>query len=369
MRKVLGLLMAGTLFGCSEGAKNVEETVLLSATRALAGKHCESSAILNMLNYQGYSVSEQQIIGAGSTLGFMFEKGDFPFLGSRNLEMRDEAFSNLGISWQGNNSDKNRGWEDILKILKEDNPVVLRVDMRYLPYLYGGKYGSRYMSFGWHMICLFGIDGEKQTAIVTDTAQKGFQEIALKDLWKARFSDTKVLPPGGEYYWVEKAPSQFLPEWDQIALNSLRKVSHNMVNCPIEGDVLAGLEGMKDFPGTIANLQNQVPSYLMGHVLPHMAGCIESFGTGGAAFRQMYGEFLSERAKEGGNPALKTAADKLSLAEEFWHRLAEELTTLSEQKKILKNKEALKGELLRISETARNLYLLEKDFYEYAGTL
>lgn len=57
-------------------------------------------------------------------------------------------------------------------------------DMRYLPYLYGGKYGPAYSSFGWHIICLFGIDWSIQEALVSDTAMPGLQRITLKDLHK-----------------------------------------------------------------------------------------------------------------------------------------------------------------------------------------
>jgi len=44
--------------------------------------------------------------------------------------------------------------------------------MRYLPYLYNGHYGPPYMSFGWHMITLFGIDLQKKWLMLVIPAWK-----------------------------------------------------------------------------------------------------------------------------------------------------------------------------------------------------
>ena len=220
MKIIIPVLAMGLLFGCKSMKWKPEDSAALENFQPIRGEHCESSAILNMLHYEGYGITETQIMGAGAVLGFMYELSEFPFLSGRTLTMRENLFNGLGIKWQRGTEEKfGKGWEKIHSLLKENHPVVLRVDMRYLPYLYGGKTGSKRTSFGWHMICLTGIDAEKQTALVTDTGQESVKVIKLSDLNRTRFSDTRIMPPHGEFFWVEKTPDNFsltgkVPPWN-----------------------------------------------------------------------------------------------------------------------------------------------------------
>ncbi len=119
--------------------------------------------------------------------------------------MREAALDTLGITWFAERPGKDDSkWDKIIELLKTGYPVVLRVDMRYLPYIWGGKYGKSYTSFGWHLVTLFGIDTEKGLAYVSDTERSDLQEIKLKNLDKARSSSTKIFPPENELYWIEK---------------------------------------------------------------------------------------------------------------------------------------------------------------------
>ena len=366
MKLIIPLITASLLFGCSSTGWKSAESVNLDSFKAKKGVHCESSAMLNMLNYEGYGLSEAQIIGGGAILGFMYELSEFPFLGGRTLAMKEHFFKALDIKWHsGTEEEYGDGWGKIHSLLQEGHPIVLRVDMRYLPYLYGGKYGSKYMSFGWHMICISGIDAEKQTASVTDTAQNGLQTIKLKDLHKARFSDTEIMPPHGEFYWVEKAPSDFNPVWESVALGSLKLIESEMRAYDSDAISLAALDGLSRFPETLAKLDKQVPPYLLSPVLFNNYGSIETNGTGGAAFRKIYLEFLETTAGQSGNQVIIGAGEKLRPAAEAWTRLANGMRWLSEQKSILKDKEQLSVELSRLSETADAVYEAEKNFYDY----
>jgi len=200
---------------------------MLDDSRVVRGGHCESSAILNALLCLGYPVTECMITGAGGALDFSFAKGTFPFIGGRNRDMRERFFAAAGIKWHLSPNDTENepdaGWDRICGLLDSGLPVILRVDMRYLPYRYKGKYGPSYTSFGWHMITLFGIDRERRTAFVSDTEFPRLQEIAFADLRRARTSRTKVFPPHAEYYWIEKSPDGYRVDWSALARHSLRR--------------------------------------------------------------------------------------------------------------------------------------------------
>jgi hypothetical protein len=261
-------------------------------------------------------------------------------------------------------SGEDGGWEKIYTLLQKGTPVVLRVDMRYLPYLYGGKYGPKYMSFGFHLVCLAGMNAEKQTAYVTDTEHPALQEIKLSDLHKARFSDTDVYPPEGQFYWTDKANPDWKPDWERIAEESLRETKQAMTEVLSEGGTLLGLDGLSRYPSALASLDERVPSYLLAPVLSFHYGCIETNGTGGSAFRKMYHSFLEEEGRKSGNPGLLAAAGKLEPAVAVWSELASGMEELSRNKSALKNKEERKKALDALSVMADVLYQREKEFYE-----
>lgn len=340
--------------------------VYLKGFKPYNGKHCESSAMLNMFQHEGYDLSEKQIIGSGAILGFVYELNKFPFLGGRTLEFKEHAFKHLEINWHsGSNDNYGFGWNKLHSVLKEGHPVVLRVDMRFLPYLYNGKYGPKYMSFGWHLICLTGIDTINKTATVTDTEKKTIQTIKLSDLHKARFSNTKVLPPNGEFYWVEQTPANFDVNHEKIALKSLKVTAEAMTEAKSEQKFLAGLDGLSKLPETLMHLDSIVPSFLLSNVLYFNYGSIETNGTGGSAFRKLFYQYLEDTAQKSGNKIIKQASALCKKSAESWTILAQNMKDLGNRKSVLKNKQERQSAFIKTSESAQEVYKAEKAFYEY----
>ncbi|HCM25825.1 MAG: hypothetical protein A2Z99_13370 [Treponema sp. GWB1_62_6] len=349
------------LTGCAEPWKLAEKSgsAILPGAKAVPGGHCESSAMMNALLYLGYPVNESMIAGAGGALSFTLQRGTFPFIGARNADMREQFFKAAGIRWhlsaQGVDRAPDAGWAEIDSLLERGIPVVLRVDMRFLPYLYGGKYGSAYMSFGWHLVTLFGIDRTKGIALVSDTGQTVLREIALKDLHKARTSGTKVYPPHGEYYWIEEAPQGYSTDWNALAAHSLDLVIGNY-----EGGSLAALENYGKDLAEIETYSKQV--FLLPAVLEYMAGNIEDFGTGGASFRMLYRDFLLQATAESEYAGLSRALPPLEESIAAWHALSAEFRALAPLvKKMDKGGRLEAWERLRI--LADDLYRKEFRFY------
>lgn len=358
------ILIIGLLNGCNKMSFKPQKSAILQDFKQISGNHCESSAMVNMLNYQGYEITETQFVGAGAVPGFVYTLDKFPFLGGRTLKLKENAFSALNIKYYEGEVSKGRdGWEKIYNLLQSGNPVVLRVDMRYLPYLHGGKYGAKYTSFGWHMICLVGIDARKNSALVTDTNLKGIQLIKLSDLHKARFSKLKTMPPEGEFYWVNKKDKEFNPDWESIAVDSLLLVKSEMINCKSNKSSLIGLDGLSMLPATLSQLDKLVPSYLLGASLQLQSGFIEDYGTGGSAFRKMYYNFIREVVKSSENEMLKSSEVKLGYTVSAWRDLAVEMKTISEKEEVLKDHDRRIAAFKKIGKLAQKVYEKEQDFY------
>ena len=346
---VLVFATAALFSGCASSPRlgtGRKGELVLRGFEPRVGGHCESSAMLNALAYLGYGVTEADIVGGGGAPAFIFTNEGFPFIGGRNELMRESFLEAAGIRYgvavPATGKD---GWAEIFELLERGLPVLLRVDMRYLPYLYGGKFGPAYMSFGWHVICLYGVDFDSGTAWVTDTQHGGPREIALRDLDRARFSRTRTYPPRGEYAWIEPRPEAWSLDADRLTRSALAEVLRNydgqagwgggeeepaaasVARAAPKAGPLVGLAGLAAFPGTLASLHDTVNPHALGAAYSYMGDTIERNGTGGSAFRRLFRDFLAARAADCADPALRESCARLVPAAESaagaWSALAD----------------------------------------------
>jgi len=342
-RNAVFAVCAAIMSGCASRlpfAEGRTGSVALPGFEPRKGGHCESSAMLNALAYLDYGVTEADIIGGGGAPAFLFANEGFPFIGSRNERMRESFLAAAKIPYRAVVPEgDDDGWDRIVALLDRGIPVLLRVDMRWLPYLYGGKYGSARMSFGWHWICLYGIEFGAREVLVTDTERGGPCRIALADLDKARSSATKVYPPRREYAWIEPKPAGWALDPDALARAAFREILANYDApaawtdgggpAPARGrrTPLVGLSGLAAFPEALAALHSSVSPYALGAAYSFMADTIERNGTGGAAFRRLFRDFLAARSADCADASARDACAALVLKAEAamaaWSALAD----------------------------------------------
>lgn len=345
------------------------------------GGHCESSALLNALDFLGYGLSEADIVGGGAAPSFLFTEDSFPFLGSRNERMRETFLAAANIPYRVVVPEKGKeDWTDICSLLERGIPVVLRVDMRYLPYLYGGRRGPAYMSFGWHWVCLAGLDFDAREALVTDTGHEGLQRIRLSDLDAARFSATRVYPPRGEYAWAEPRPADWRLDPDALAEAGL---SGLLANYQGEGGWeagggakgagrLEGLEGLALLPERLKGLGRGRNVHALAPAYRYIAASIERNGTGGGAFRLLFSRFLEARAEDCRDGGLREACaglvPKAQAAAQAWTALAARLDAGSARIESARGPVALRtaasGTGDEAAEAARAVYAAESDLQQ-----
>lgn len=341
--------------------------VILPDVTVTPGGHCESSAMMNALRYEGYDVSEPMIVGGGGAPSFIYLRGTFPFVGARCNTMRERFFAAAGIECHDVVPvDKDAGWADIGSILARGIPVSLRVDMRFLPYRYNGKYGSKYMSFGGHYVTLFGVDPARGLAYVSDTEYEGLQTVKLSDLHRARTSGTKTFPPHAEYYWAEKpcvvgktgaAPSTTAT----LDADSLVRASFAAV---IENYETQALEGLSWYGSELEAIETYSrQKFLLPAVFGYMAGNIEDHGTGGASFRMLYRDFLVYAAEKSSYAAeARALIPAIDECIESWHALSSAFRDLSPRIKGMDG-DTRAAEYANLSKIAHTLYEREKTFY------
>ena len=260
--------------------KTFQEIVELNSFNVKTGYHCESSAIMNALRFQGVELGENMITGMGSAPAFFFNAEDaFSFLGARSYTMLENFCASTGINAESASPKTGQEAYDMAKeILKAGIPVVLRVNMRYLPYLHGGKYGDKYSSFGWHFVCLVKIDEQQGVAWVTDTAYKELQMVKLHDLAKARNSKEGMFKTENFLYFF-KNPSLINIDYKAAFFKSLKMLLENYEK--MDG----GLIALEKLPDNIRNIEKGRNIFILKPLFYTFYGYIEEFGTGGSAFR------------------------------------------------------------------------------------
>ena len=129
---------------------------------------------------------------------------------------------------------------------------------------------------------------------------------------------------------------------------------------------LGGLEGLKQFEQELRDFESTVTkTYLLSPIFDYLYGCIETNGTGGAAFRIFYRNFLLQMADRLNNPKLKEAAALLDTSIAAWHDLSGEFKMISKTIRKVKSKEDRNNLYAGAAEIAAALYNAEKAFYLY----
>jgi hypothetical protein len=140
----------------------------------VAGIHCSSSSIADILRYDGQGLPEAMVFGMGSGLGFV-QSSDARFspryrFNGRALDLEGKFFALFGapLRWA-------RRWapETIEAALREGRPVIAQTGIAYLPYYDG-------VHFPLHGIVVTGWDGEH--AAVADTFSNELQSITAAQL-------------------------------------------------------------------------------------------------------------------------------------------------------------------------------------------
>lgn len=328
------------------------------------GHHCESSSLRDLFEFYGFPMSEAMAFGLDATMGFGFfdttskvsfiPESDVPFfLGGKQgtIEPNSLACRLLGITLRKQSfTSSDKAWEESKKLITQDIPLILQIDLGYLPYF--EEEGE--IHFGGHAITLSGYDEEKGIAFVGDSEFEAFQEISIDQLKKGRGSEygPKFMRPNNTQFSMKARPDGKHPPLGAGVKVAIQKVVNNMLRPSVNNN---GIQGLKLFASSIPRWEEKLRgeakdpegktisrSRLMFEL---MHGYIETWGTGGASFRNLYSSFLEEllthpELKEGSrawtNDQFKILEDCIPVIEEsakYWTLFAETLKNAADEYK------------------------------------
>ncbi|MET7641116.1 BtrH N-terminal domain-containing protein [Streptomyces sp. NPDC005438] len=251
------------------------------------GSHCETTALGVLLAHAGLELSEPMIFGLGSGLSFVYwdsKRQAVPFLGGRVKPF--EITRNLArrLGWEldvRETTSARRAWDQVRARIDEGTPVGLQLDSHDLEY-----FGSR-VHFAGHVVALYGYDQER--AYLVDTArQGGAVSTSLESLARARAARGPMAARHRSFTVREAAgtgPGELVP----AVVSAITECAETFLTPPIAN---LGNRGVRTAARRLPSWFDRVED--PGRDLALIAMLMEHAGTGGALFRNLYRDFLTE---------------------------------------------------------------------------
>lgn len=295
----------------------------LPGLQPLKTHHCVTGSMRHLYQFHGYPISEELLLGLGAGVGFVYwhMKDTLPFYGGRaNVGRPGEeglektAGRRTGVTVESFHTGSPRAAEkSLLEMLAAGEPVMIQVDMAYLPYL---NLPEDY-HFGGHVVVVAGCDPEGRQALVADRDGE-LHPVSLEALARARGSQFKPFPPCHTWYRFDFARKR--PPGPEEVRQAIREVAAAMLKPPISNLGVKGIRTAAERTAKWAEVLDE------GQL---RAACFNIFifvdatgGTGGGLFRYMYGRFLEEAAAIVGDPRLAEVGTEMRILGDRWQEVA-----------------------------------------------
>lgn len=281
--------------------------------------HCVTGSMRELYAFHACEVSEELLLGLGEGVGFMYwqSKGQQPFLGGRTspkLGMEVVAGQRTGVHIELHTTGSaTKARKILLATLSSGQPVMLQVDMGFLPYF---DFGGGEYHFGGHAVVACGYDPQSEQVLISD--RDGLHPVPLANLEKARGSTYKPFPP--KNCWLSFDYSGFHRPTAEETRLAITNQARQMIHPPIRNMGVAGIrtaaERIPLWPGQMS--PRDVKDALFNtYILTSPVG-----GSGGGCFRYMFGRFLAEAAAITGDARLADSAAEFKRIGDEWEAFA-----------------------------------------------
>jgi hypothetical protein len=303
------------------------------------------------------------LFGIGSGIGFTYiNLANSPMISGRikPFEFEEKIAGRLNVKILCKTSKQYKiVFEKTKKLINNNEPVMVYVDMPYLKYL--NLYKDSH--FGGHSVVIFGYDEDKKVFYVSDRdssdnpihtpkgkISKDYHLVSFDEMEKARSSNFRPFPANNKYMEFDFSGIKIISS--NIIQKAIRETCDNMLNPPAQ---LLGINGIKKFSKEVLKWERFTKSKIK------LAGVTNYFmvntdgGTGGGIFRKMYGEFLIEASEICKNSSISSCGKEFAKVSEKWEEIASLLWELSQNADINK--------LKNISDIAAEIYCQESNLF------
>jgi hypothetical protein len=278
------------------------------------GNHCGSTALRNLLAFEGIAISEEMALGLGGGAGFYYlameDTSPSRWFSGRTARL-EESFRDLtggALELRTFGGDE-EAWGAARAEVDGGRPALLLTDIYHLDH-----YGNS-AHFPGHAVVLAGYD--EQVAYLSDTGFEELQRTRLENLARARHSGHPAYPLEGHMFTVEGALDA-----DRLTAAipaAIGRAAAEMLDPPF-GE-FGGLPALDRLAAEAGCWPEAVEDWRWCARFAYQV--IARRGTGGGCFRLMYSRFLTEAGREDAAALAATAAAR-------WTELAEAFRAASE---------------------------------------
>jgi hypothetical protein len=286
---------------------------MVGGYRHAPGNHCGSTALRNLLAFDGVRISEEMALGLGAGVSFYYLAldGQSPsrFTNGRVGRLEEQFCELTGLPLALKTfDDDDQSWRAARAVIDSGRPALLLTDLYYLDH-----YGSS-AHFPGHAVILAGYDDE--VAYLSDTAFDELQTTRLENLARARHGEHPIFPLAGHMLTV--GDHERLADPRPAAGRAIERNARQMLE-PALGEY-EGLPALRRFAVEVGAWPAAIEDWRWCARFCYQV--IERRGTGGGNFRLMYSRFLAEAGRDESALAARAAAR--------WSALAEALLVASE---------------------------------------
>jgi hypothetical protein len=313
----------------------------LEGFRHFKTHHCVTGSMRHIYAFNGHDMTEDLLLGLGEGVGFAYFhfKGQPPFLGGRaqpKPSMEEIAGERTGVTVRQKRSSSDAAAQKaLLARLEAGEPVMLQVDMGFLPYF---DFGGQPYHFGGHVIVACGLNNAKGTVFVADR-EGPLHPVPLAALCAARGSTFRPFPPG-RASWEFDFRGFRTPRAAEVR-EAITNQARLMLSPPIAN---IGVKGIRKAAGEIARWDTLLEAGpLRGALFNAWIFISATGGTGGGAFRRMFSRFLLEAAGIAGRTPLADCASEFAAIAEAWDAVAARCHAAAEDGSVKARRAALPG--------------------------
>jgi hypothetical protein len=301
-----------------------DERIVLDFNHFGDGRNCQTSAMVRLMSHLGHEISEPMLVGISAGMGFIYwfmKMMPYPIVGGMNRSdcrkfpgILGKAAKRLGGDFESILTKSVKKAHFFLKeTLKQNQPGLVCVDMAYLDHLLTGEDDH----FGEHNFLVYGIDESANKAYISDRFH-GTTVMELTQLQKARASEYPPFPAKNQM--VRFTFPKTMTPLEEIIPDAIRENADALLNPPISN---VGVKGIARWSKELAKYPKMFPEpRKLVHALVMHYVYIETGGSGGAIFRQIYADFLREAGELMDNSAMLNASERFKEIVMMWRDIA-----------------------------------------------
>lgn len=289
--------------------------------------HCVTGSMAQIYRFYGHAISEEMLLGIGEGVGFIYwhQKDQIPFFGGRaqpKPSMEELAARRTGVEIGSHTTTSSRkAKQSLLGMLAAGQPVMLQVDMGFLPYF---DFEGQEYHFGGHVVVACGYDADTDTVLIAE--RDGVYPVPMAALEKARGSQFKPFPPKNRWLTFDLG-DKHQPQPEALR-TAIKNMATTMLAPPISN---IGVKGIRKTAARILKWPEVLtPDELKWTLFNAYIFISPVGGTGGGLFRYMFSRFLCETAVLLQDTRYESSARAFQAIGDAWEEVGEWYRQLSE---------------------------------------